>query len=136
MSVKFVCTTQKSRMQGFTGPSGFKYVSILGRAFDVPNKDDQEYFDANPRFIRHNLANKVAGKIPSEKLPEEEELFNWCVEKAGISKAAAERIAQRYGNFDALKDHVVDGDDLVSHNTLTERQADMVRKALYDGDDE
>lgn len=136
MADKFVCTTQITRMQNFRGPSGTGYVSIRGRPFEVYVKSDVKYFDDNKRFVRFNIKNRVSGKIPDEIPSADEELMEFLQSKAGISEAASKRVTDKFLSKESLIDHVIDGFELEAEGLLTDRQADMVRKAIYDGQEE
>lgn len=123
-------------MQNFRGPSGTGYVSIRGRPFEVYVKSDVKYFDDNKRFVRFNIKNRVSGKIPDEIPSADEELMEFLQSKAGISEAASKRVTDKFLSKESLIDHVIDGFELEAEGLLTDRQADMVRKAIYDGQEE
>lgn len=134
---KFICITQHSSLQSFTGPSGESYTSLRGRSFIVSSEQDIKYFEKNHRFEKEGLVKKIIAKATGKKpkvsvTDEEAEALDEFLEETSMSKKGKEEVKKFYGGLSKVTQEYLAGNQF---EELPKTQAKKLIKALESRED-
>jgi hypothetical protein len=133
----YICETQISGIQSFTGPSGQSYVSQKDQAFNVADKEDQKFFNDNPRFkkVGKRGAKKAAEAAAADNVDQEPHLdeFRGWLKNLNLKQKEIDTIVESFESLDNLRVEITGGTDLTQ--VLSKKLADKIYKAIEEGEE-